>query len=68
MDIDFKEVIMIKKIRFLLKHYDTLVKLIVKAEEPIVTLVEDKSKKKKVSIYGVPEEQKKYIEDNYKLN
>lgn len=56
---------MFKKIRYLLKNFDTI-KKIVEEYNSIATLVPEK--KNKVSIAGVPDEQKKYIEENYKIN
>lgn len=53
---------MIKKLKYILDNFDKLKELLEKEEAP------KKQKKKKVSIEGVPEEQKKYIEENYKLS
>lgn len=54
---------MFKKIKYLLRNFDTLKKLIEEHDKLAV-----KVEKKRVSIAGVPEEQRKYIEDNFKIN
>ena len=56
---------MFKKIKYLLKNFDTIKELVEKNKE-IATLVPEK-KKGKVSIAGVPEEQREYIEKNFKI-
>jgi len=56
---------MFKKIKYLLKNFDTI-KKIVEEHNSIATLVPEK-KKGKVSIAGVPEEQREYIEKNFKI-
>ena len=58
---------MFKKIKYLLDNYDTI-KEIIESHNKIAKLVPEKKKNKRVSIAGVPEEQKKYIEENFKIN
>lgn len=55
---------MFKKLKYLLKNFDTI-KKIVEEYNNIATLVPEK--KNKVSIAGVPDEQRKYIEENFKI-
>ena len=57
---------MFKKIKYLLDNFDTIKKVVDFYKDP-TKKVEEK-KHKRVSIAGVPEEQKKYIEDNFKIN
>ena len=53
---------MFKKIKYLLKNFD-------KIKEIVETYQTEqlKRKPKRVSLEGVPEEQRKYIEENYKI-
>jgi hypothetical protein len=53
---------MFKKIKYLLKNFDTI-KAIVEEHEK----APKKNKPKRVSLEGVPEEQRKYIEENFKI-
>ena len=55
---------MFKKIKYLLNNFDTIKKIV----EDYDNLVKASKKKKRVSISGVPDEQKKYIEENFKIN
>lgn len=52
---------MIKKIKYLLDNFDTIKKIIESYNK------EAKKDKKRVSIAGVPDEQKEYIEQNFKI-
>ncbi len=52
---------MIKKIKFLLDNFDTIKKVV----EDYNKLA--KKEKRRVSIAGVPDEQKEYIEQNFKI-
>jgi len=52
---------MIKKIKFLLDNFDTIKKVV----EDYNKLT--KKEKRRVSIAGVPDEQKEYIEQNFKI-
>ena len=54
---------MFKKINYLLKNFDKIKTII----EDYDKLVQEKASKKKVSIAGVPDEQKEYIEKNFKI-
>lgn len=54
---------MFKKISYLLKNFDKI-KIIIEDYDKIS---KEKASKKKVSIAGVPDEQKKYIEENFKI-
>ena len=57
---------MFKKIKYLLDNFDTIKKVVDFYKDPAKKFGEKKHKR--VSIAGVPEEQKKYIEDNFKIN
>jgi len=53
---------MFKKLRYLLKNFDTIKQLVEGYNEK-----PEKRKPKRVSLEGVPEEQRKFIEENYKI-
>ena len=53
---------MFKKIKFLLNNFDTIKKIVEEyGKEP------KKKETRRVSIAGVPEEQRKYIEENFEI-
>ena len=56
---------MFKKIKYLLDNFDTIKKIV---EDYDKLAKEATKKKRRVSISGVPDEQKKYIEENFKIN
>ena len=57
---------MFKKIKYLLDNYDAIKEIV--EEHKAADKKPEKKKHKRVSIAGVPEEQKKYIEKNFKIN
>lgn len=54
---------MFKKINYLLKNFDKIKTII----EDYDKLVQEKANKKRVSIAGVPDEQREYIEKHFKI-
>lgn len=57
---------MIKKIKYLLDNFETIKKLVEFYKDPAIKFSEKKDHKK-VSIAGVPDEQREYIEQNFKI-
>lgn len=53
---------MFKKIKYLLDNFDKIKEIVENSSK-----IEQKTTKKRVSISGVPEEQKKYIQEHYKI-
>ena len=56
---------MFKKIKYLLKNFDTIKNIVENYDK--LSNVEPEKKNRRVSIAGVPEEQRKFIEENYKI-
>lgn len=53
---------MLKKMKYLLDNFDKIKEIIENSSK-----IEQKTTKKRVSIAGVPDEQKKYIQEHYKI-
>lgn len=55
---------MFKKLKYILDNFETIKSIVEEKKNPVV---KTPTKKRRVSIQGVPDEQKKFIEDNYKI-